>query len=71
MKKYLVKRTAIRNGIKETTYIGKMDTCCDNINEFNYINLFNRKMTAQNCMYEHMYGNSNCKVLNIEVVEVK
>lgn len=70
MKKYLVKRTAIRNGVKETVYIGKMGTCYSNINDFAYINLFSKKMTAQNCMYEYMYGSNNCKVLNIEVVEV-
>ena len=71
MAKYLIKRTIIRNGIKETSYIGQLDCCYDDINQFNHTQFFKRKMTAQNCMYKYSYGDAYCEVLNIEVVEVK
>lgn len=70
MKKYLIKRTAILNGIKEASYIG--NDCClyDEINKFTPLQFINNKNTAKAILNRFFYGSLNCKVLNIEIIEI-
>ena len=71
MEKYLVKREAIINGIKDISYIGGNFSCYENISYFSLEQFFTRKNVANACMHRLMYGSLNCKVLNVEVIEVK
>ena len=70
MKRYLVKRLAIINGVKDVSYIGQDYSCYDNIRDFRPVQFFSRKNVTNDCLYKYMYGSSNCKVLDIKIIEV-
>ncbi len=70
MKKYLVKRVAIVNGIKETSYIGKDYCQYDSISDFIIQQYLTHKNLANAIKNNLMFGSLNCKVLSIKVIEV-
>ena len=71
MRRYLVERLAIINGVKDISYIGTDYSCYNNIKSFASLQFFRRKNEANACLYKFMFGSSNCEVLDIKIIEVE